>query len=87
MQGSPLETSLSLLEEALLLAATLSVPALAAATLVSLGVGLLQTVTGVQEGTLAVFPRWIAVGATLAVTAAWMGQSLRDFALRALSGG
>ncbi len=55
-----------LARQALLLAATLSLPVLAASLAAGALVGFASAVTRVQDGALAVLPRQLAVGAVIA---------------------
>ena len=66
-----------LLMEALILCA----PILIAACVVSLGISLLQTLTGVQEQTLVAVPRLAAVVAVALVTLPWTVHRLTAFTL------
>ena len=66
-----------LLVEALLLSA----PMLIAASVVSLLVSLMQTLTGVQEQTLTVVPRLIVVFGVAMVTLPWTIHRLVSFTL------
>lgn len=56
-----------LLHDALLLAAALTLPVLALATAVGAAVAILQAATQVQEQTLTLLPKLIAVGTALAL--------------------
>lgn len=56
-----------LLREALLVAAVLCVPVLCVATLVGTAVAVFQAATQVQEQTLSLLPKLIAVGVTVAI--------------------
>ncbi len=56
-----------LLREALLVTAIVALPALAVATLVGTAVAILQAATQVQEQTLTLLPKLVAVGALLAL--------------------
>lgn len=59
-----------LLHHALVLAALLCLPVLGAATLVGMLVAVLQAATQVQEQTLSLLPKLIAVGACIALLGA-----------------
>jgi type III secretory pathway component EscS len=67
---------LHLAREALVVVLLVSAPPLAAALLVGLVVGVLQAATSVQEPTVAVVPRLVAVLGTLAVAAPFTGARL-----------
>jgi flagellar biosynthetic protein FliQ len=56
-----------LLREALIVAAMLCLPVLCVATLVGTAVAVFQAATQVQEQTLSLLPKLIAVGVTVAV--------------------
>lgn len=65
--------------EALYLAILVSAPSLAAALGVGLVVGVVQTVTQLQESTLSFVPKMAAVLLVLAVLGPWMGSELVRF--------
>lgn len=65
--------------DALMLVFWLSLPALGVATVVGLLVGLLQSVTQVQDQSLPYGVKIICVGAVLMVTAPWAGRELARF--------
>ncbi|ABC80478.1 type III secretion system export apparatus subunit SctS [Anaeromyxobacter dehalogenans] len=71
--------------EALLLVLVLSAPPLGAALLVGLVTGVLQAATQVQEQTLAVVPRLVAVVVALAIAAPWIGARAVRFAADCLA--
>jgi flagellar biosynthetic protein FliQ len=64
----------------LLTALLLVAPALLVGLLVGLVVSLFQTITSLQEQTLAIVPKLLAVGATLLVLLPWSLSVLREFA-------
>jgi flagellar biosynthetic protein FliQ len=70
----------SLGREALLLVLVVSAPPLLAALVVGLVTGVLQAATQVQEPTVAVVPRLVAVFVALAVAAPWIGARIAHFA-------
>jgi flagellar biosynthetic protein FliQ len=57
----------TLLRETLLVTATLALPVLAVATLVGAAIAVLQAATQVQEQTLSLLPKILAVGALIAL--------------------
>jgi flagellar biosynthesis protein FliQ len=57
----------SILRESLIVAALVTFPILGVATAVGVAVAILQAATQVQEQTLTLLPKLLAVGATLAV--------------------
>ena len=62
-------------------AARISAPILLTAVAVGVLMGLLQSVTQVQEQTLAFVPKFAAVGAVVAITGSWMMRTMVDFTL------
>jgi len=70
--------------EAIAIVAIVSAPPLLAALLVGLAVGVLQAATQVQEPTLGVVPRLVAVLLALAVSAPWIGARVARFASECL---
>jgi flagellar biosynthesis protein FliQ len=79
------ETILSIAREALLLSLTVSGPAVLAATLVGLIVGILMTATQVQEQSLATVLKIVTVYMVLAFAGAWMLATLANFASQVLA--
>lgn len=76
-----LEIGRDLLYTALLLA----LPALAVSLVVGLVIGILQTITSIQEQTLALVPRLLAVGLILVVTMPLTLQLAIHFTMRMLA--
>jgi flagellar biosynthesis protein FliQ len=74
---------LALGREALLVALSLSGPALLAALAVGLATGVLQAATQVQEPSVAVLPRVAAVLGALFLAGPWIGARLVRFAAAA----
>jgi type III secretion protein S len=70
--------------EALLLVLLVSAPPLGAALLVGIVTGVLQAATQVQEQSVAVVPRLVAVLGALAVAAPWIGARVVRFAAACL---
>jgi flagellar biosynthesis protein FliQ len=70
--------------EAILLALTVSAPPLVAALVVGAATGVLQAATQIQEPSLGVVPRLVAVLGSLAVFAPWIGARLVRFAAECL---
>jgi flagellar biosynthesis protein FliQ len=66
--------------EALLVVLAVSAPPLLAALAVGLVTGVAQAATQVQEPTIAVVPRLVAVLAALGVAAPWIGARVVAFA-------
>ena len=68
---------IDLLRSALVIGAKLSAPILIASLVVGVTVSLLQTITQIQEQTLAFIPKIIAIAAVLVILGPWMlGQIL-----------
>ncbi|MCK6572872.1 flagellar biosynthetic protein FliQ [Myxococcota bacterium] len=78
--------AVSLVSEALRLAAVLAVPVALAALLAGLLSGLLQRVTAWSDATLTYVPRLAAVGLAWALTGSWVARALVDFTTRAWGG-
>lgn len=70
-----------LITNAMWTAARISAPILLTAVAVGVLMGLLQSVTQVQEQTLAFVPKFAAVGAVVAITGSWMLRTMVDFTL------
>ena len=75
-----------LLRHALLAAMHVGAPVLVVAFVVSLGTGLLQAATGIQETAVGLLPRLLVVGLTLVATLPWMLERMVDL-FRAAVGG
>ena len=76
------DLTVELMRRLLIEAMIVSAPMLAATCLVSLGLSLLQTLTGVQEQTLTAVPRLFAVFVVAMVTLPWTVHRLVGFTLR-----
>ncbi len=70
--------------EALVVALLVSAPPLAAALAVGTATGVLQAATQVQEPSIGVVPRLVAVVVALAVAAPWIGARVARFAAECL---
>jgi type III secretory pathway component EscS len=70
-------------QQALVLAALVSLPVVAVAALVGLIVAAIQSAAQVQDPTLSHLPRMLAVIAALVVAGPWMGHQIAGFAERA----
>lgn len=64
---------------ALWTASQISAPILLTAVGVGVFMGLLQSVTQIQEQTLGFVPKFAAVGFAIAVTGSWMLRTMTDF--------
>ena len=76
----------ALAREALLLATAMSLPIVAAAALVGIIVGAIQSATSLQDAAIAHLPRLLAVVLATALAAPWMARTLGAFATRAFGG-
>ncbi len=65
--------------QAMIIAAKLGAPILLTALAVGLAVGLLQSVTQIQEMTLTFVPKFLAVGVVLVLSGNWMLHELVAF--------
>lgn len=77
-------TVLQLLNQMLLMAATLCGPILGVTLIVGVAVSILQAATQVQEMTLTYVPKMLAVALTLALLGPWMLHQIVDFSTRLL---
>ncbi|WP_412069058.1 flagellar biosynthesis protein FliQ [Rubrivirga sp. IMCC43871] len=73
------ETALYWTQTALTLALTVSAPLLGVALAVGLAVSLFQAMTSIQEMTLSMIPKMLAVAAVLFLLSPWMLEMLTDF--------
>ena len=65
--------------EAMVLAAKLAAPILVTCLAIGVGVGLLQSVTQLQESTLTFVPKFAACGLVLLLSGSWMLSELVGF--------
>jgi flagellar biosynthetic protein FliQ len=65
--------------EAMITASKLAAPILLTALAVGLLVGLLQSVTSIQEVTLTFVPKFVAVGVVMLLAGSWMLSTLVSF--------
>ncbi|MCL2468328.1 MAG: flagellar biosynthesis protein FliQ [Micrococcales bacterium] len=72
-------TVLDIARESMVLAAKLAAPVLITALVVGFVVSLLQSVTQIQEVTLAFVPKAIAAALALAIAGQWMIESIVQF--------
>lgn len=70
-----------LITQAMWAATKVSAPILITAVVVGVGMGLLQSVTQIQEPTLSFVPKFAAVGIALALTGSWMLRVMSEFTL------
>lgn len=73
----------ALAREALILATALSLPVVAAAALVGVIVGAVQSATSLQDAAIAHLPKLVVVVVAVALCAPWMSHALTAFATRA----
>ena len=73
------ETALYWTQTALTMALTVAAPLLGVALAVGLVVSLFQAMTSIQEMTLSMIPKMLAVAAVLMLLAPWMMEMLTDF--------
>ena len=79
-------TLADLAKSTLMTALVLVTPALVVGMAVGLFVSLVQTITSVQEQTLAIVPKMLAVVGTLLLMLPWLLSTLREFARGLFSG-
>lgn len=73
-------TLIELTNRMLVLVLLLSLPTVAASVVVGLAIGILQAVTQIQDQSIAYGLKLIAVAAVIALTAAWSGSELFQYA-------
>lgn len=73
------ETLLDLCKTTLLTALAICTPALVVGMLVGLAVSFFQTVTSLQEQTLTIVPKMLAVLATIVLLMPWILGTLREY--------
>ena len=78
-------TLLHLVREALLVVLLVSAPPIGAALVVGVATGALQAATQIQEPTIGVVPRLVAVLGALAVAAPWIGARVLRLAEECLA--
>lgn len=72
-------------QQALLLAALVSLPVVGVAAIVGLLVAAIQAAAQIQDPTISHLPRVLAVIAALVVAGPWMGHQIAAFAERAIT--
>lgn len=77
---------INIVTQAIVLLVLLSAPTVLIALLVGFIAALLQTVTSIQEQTLSMVPKTLAIFATLVVTGPWMLSMLVGFVNRLFTG-
>ncbi len=81
----PEDVLVELLRNMLYLGLVLSAPALGAALVVGLIIGLLQAVTSIQEQTLTFVPKLVAIVASFAVLGHWMLRLMMSYTTELIS--
>ena len=79
-------TLLELTSRMLVLVVLLSLPVVVTSVVVGLIIGLLQAVTQIQDQSIAYGAKLVAAIAVIAVTAAWSGSELLQFARQIFEG-
>lgn len=79
-------TLLELTNRMLVLVLLLSLPAVAASVVIGLIIGILQAVTQIQDQSIAYGLKLLAVAAVIALTAAWSGSELFQYARQVFEG-
>ena len=74
--------AIEIVSEAIWIAARISAPILVTAIAVGVAVGLLQSVTQLQEQTLSFVPKFIAVGAVIVISGSWMIQQMVNYTIQ-----
>jgi len=74
--------AIEIVSEAIWIAARISAPILVTAIAVGVAVGLLQSVTQLQEQTLSFVPKFIAVGAVIILSGSWMIQQMVNYTIQ-----
>ena len=82
-----LDQATELVRHMLVLTLLVAAPVLAAGLVVGLVISLLQAVTQIQEQTVALIPKLIAMAACVALLLPWMGQHVIEFARQVLTDG
>lgn len=77
--------AIDLARAALITAITLATPFLAVALVVGLVTSVLQAATSLQEQSLSLVPKLVAMGATAAILLPWLIQTASSFTTRAIA--
>lgn len=70
---------MKLLTDAMWLAARIGAPILLTSLVVGVGIGLLQSVTQIQEPTLSFVPKFLAIGVVIIVSGPWILSEIVTF--------
>ncbi|MET0596283.1 MAG: type III secretion system export apparatus subunit SctS [Mesorhizobium sp.] len=76
------ETAIHEITESMVLVMLLSMPPIVVASVVGILISLIQALTQIQEQTLSFAIKLIAVAATLAATAGWLGGEILNYTVR-----
>ena len=82
-----LDHATELVRHLLVLTLLIAAPVLAAGLIVGFVISLLQAVTQIQEQTISLIPKLIAMAACVALLLPWMGQHVIEFARMVFSDG
>jgi flagellar biosynthetic protein FliQ len=82
-----LDHATELVRHMLVLTLLVAAPVLAAGLIVGLVISLLQAVTQIQEQTISLIPKLIAMAACVALLLPWMGQHVIEYARMVLTDG
>ncbi len=82
-----LDQSTELIRHTLVLALLVAAPVLAIGLVVGLVISLLQAVTQLQEQTIALIPKLVAMAACVVLLLPWMGQHVIEFARQVMGDG
>lgn len=74
------DASLDLVKQTLIIAAKISAPVLVAGLAIGLIISIIQSVTSIQEQTLALVPKIFVMGAVLVAILPWIAIRIADFA-------
>ena len=70
---------MKLITDAMWLAARIGAPILLTSLVVGVGIGLLQSVTQIQEPTLSFVPKFLAIGVVIIVSGPWILSEIVTF--------
>lgn len=74
--------AVEIVSEAMWVAARIAAPVLLTAVAVGVLIGLFQSITQLQEQTLSFVPKFIAVGAVIVLSGAWMLQTMMAYTVQ-----
>jgi flagellar biosynthesis protein FliQ len=81
----PMEQAVDLGRHAMLIALMLGSPILAVGLIVAFGIGMLQTLTQIQDATISLVPKILAMMAALAVLLPWLLARLVEYSQMLIS--